>query len=61
MMNKKKRSISYERFGPRRGLNKNMMRSSSCKRFNPRKDNEQKHHGELRNINNGGIRTIRRP
>jgi hypothetical protein len=42
-------------------MNKNMMRSSSCERFEPRKEDEQKHHKELRNINNGGIRTIGGP
>ncbi len=41
-------------------MNKNM-RSSNCKKFEPRKENEQKHHGELWNINNGGIKTIGRP
>jgi len=42
-------------------MNKNMMSNSSCERFELGKEDEQKHHGELRNINNGGIRTIGGP
>jgi hypothetical protein len=42
-------------------MNKNMMRNSSYQRFEPRKEDEQKHHGELKNIKNGGIRRIGAP
>jgi hypothetical protein len=42
-------------------MNKNMMNNSSFERFKLRKKDEHKHHGELRNNNNGGTRTIGRP
>jgi hypothetical protein len=54
-------SNNYKRFEPRREDDKNMMSNSSCERFEQGKEDEQKHHGELRNINNGGIRSIGGP
>ncbi len=41
-------------------MKKNVMKSSNYKRCKPRKEDEQKHHGEMKN-NNGETKVIRGP
>jgi hypothetical protein len=42
-------------------MNKNLMKNNSRERLKPRKNDEQKHHGEVKNNNNEETRTIGRP
>jgi hypothetical protein len=42
-------------------MNKNMMRNNSFERLKLGRKDEHKHHGELRNNNNGGTRIVGGP